>query len=129
MATSLKKIFPRLGPAIISSIDKAFLKREKKNTEEELYKSQQKLEKALRASEEKYRHIFENVQDVYYETSIEGTILNLSPSISLMSKAQYNQADLLGKSMYDFYSDPEERQLIISALKETGSVPDFEIRL
>jgi PAS domain S-box-containing protein len=31
--------------------------------------------------------------------------------------------------MYDFYSDPEERQLIVSTLKEKGSVPDFEIRL
>jgi len=86
-------------------------------------------EESLRRSEEKYRHIFENVQDVYYETSIDGTILNLSPSISLISKGQYNQADLMGKSMYDFYSDPEERNLIVSALKETGSVPDFEITL
>lgn len=86
-------------------------------------------EESLRESEEKYRHIFENVQDVYYETSIEGTIMNLSPSINLMSKGQYNQSDLVGKSMYDFYSDPEERNLIVSALKETGSVPDFEITL
>ncbi|MGD0756005.1 MAG: response regulator [Bacteroidales bacterium] len=86
-------------------------------------------EKALQESEEKYRHIFENVQDVYYETSIDGTILNLSPSISLMSKGQYNQSDLVGKSMYEFYSDPGERQLIVAALKEKGRVPDFEIRL
>jgi PAS domain S-box-containing protein len=86
-------------------------------------------DEALKESEQKYRHIFENIQDVYYETSIDGTILNLSPSISLMSKGQYNQSDLVGKSMYEFYSDPEERQLIVAALKEKGRVPDFEIRL
>ena len=46
-------------------------------------------EKALQASEEKYRSIFENVQDVYYETSLDGKILEVSPSIQILSKGQY----------------------------------------
>jgi PAS domain S-box-containing protein len=84
---------------------------------------------ALRASEKKYRGIFENVQDVYYETSIDGTILEISPSIDLMSNGQYHRKDLVGKSMNEFYSYPGERQLIIAALQEKGFITDFEVRL
>ena len=88
-----------------------------------------KAEIALRVSEEKYRGIFENVQDVYYETLVDGTILEVSPSILILSKGQYNMDDLVGKSMFDFYSDPIERQAILTELKNKGTVTDFEITL
>ena len=84
---------------------------------------------AQRESEEKYRRIFENVQDLYYETSINGTILEISPSIEILSKGQYRRDDLIGKSVYDFYPDPVERAVLISNLKEHGRVLDFEITL
>lgn len=86
-------------------------------------------EKALRESEEKYRGIFENIQDVYYETTVNGTILEISPSIRIMSKGQYQIIDLIGKSMFDFYSEPNERQDILVKLKEKGFVTDFEVTL
>lgn len=86
-------------------------------------------EKALRESEEKYRGIFENIQDVYYETTVTGTILEVSPSISVMSKGQYQTTDLIGKSMFDFYSEPKERQLILEALQTKGAVIDLEVTL
>jgi PAS domain S-box-containing protein len=86
-------------------------------------------EKELKKSEEKYRSIFENVQDVYYETSFEGTILEVSPSIEFISKEQYRRADLIGRSMYDFYSDIKDRDALIAAIQKTGSVTDFEVRL
>jgi len=86
-------------------------------------------EEALRESEKRYRSIFENVQDVYYEESIDGTILDVSPSIGIMSKGQYRRDDLIGKSMYEFYSEPVERQYLLAALKERGNVNDFEITL
>ncbi len=84
---------------------------------------------ALRRSEEKYRGIFENVQDMYYETSIDGTILEISPSIEILSKGQYQMDDLIGKSMLDFYSEPKERQALLTVLQEMGAVTDFEITL
>jgi PAS domain S-box-containing protein len=86
-------------------------------------------EEAIRKNEERYRGIFENVQDVYYESSIDGTILEVSRSIETLSKGQYNRDDLIGRSMSDFYVDASERQALISALKERGRVTDFQIKL
>ncbi len=88
-----------------------------------------KSEEALRESELKYRRIFDNVQDVYYETSIDGIILELSPSIELLTGGLYKTKDLVGRSIYDFYTDPYERQLIVNELKTKGAVTDFEITL
>ena len=88
-----------------------------------------KTELALRKSEEKYRGIFENVQDVYYETSLEGKILEVSPSINILSKGMYNMSELIGRSMDEFYSEAGERESIIKQLNDTGSVSDFEVTL
>ena len=88
-----------------------------------------RVEEALRESEEKYRGIFENVQDVYYEASLDGTILDVSPSIETVTKGQYHRDDLIGKSMYDFYRDPAERDRLLEALQRSGKVTDFEITL
>jgi PAS domain S-box-containing protein len=86
-------------------------------------------ENAIRESEEKYRMIFENVQDIYYETSIEGIILEVSPSIEIISKGQYTRDDLIGKSLYDFYPDPKELTALILKIKQKGTISDFEISL
>jgi PAS domain S-box-containing protein len=86
-------------------------------------------EEELKESEEKYRGIFENVQDVYYETLFDGTILEASPSVEFISKGQYHRTDLIGKSMYEFYADTKDRDTLIEAMQKTGSVTDFEVRL
>jgi PAS domain S-box-containing protein len=87
------------------------------------------VKEALNESENRYRRIFENVQDVYYETSIDGIILDVSPSIGIMSGGQYHRDDLKGMSMNDFYSDTYTRQTILESLRNSGSVNDFEIML
>jgi two-component system, cell cycle sensor histidine kinase and response regulator CckA len=86
-------------------------------------------EEQLRKREEKYRNIFENVQDVYYETSLDGALLEISPSIEVISRGQYRRADLIGRQIIDFYADTEERSRLINKLIETGSASDFEILL
>jgi PAS domain S-box-containing protein len=91
--------------------------------------AQHNIEESLRMNEEKYHQIFDNIQDVYYETAIDGKILELSPSIEILTRHEYRADDLIGRSMYDFYFDSEERQLIIQQLKEKGSVADFEVTL
>ncbi|MGD0341177.1 MAG: response regulator [Bacteroidales bacterium] len=84
---------------------------------------------SLRESEKKYHGIFDNVTDLYYETLIDGTIIDVSPSISIMSKGQYSRDDLIGEPMSKFYSDPAERQSLLAKLKKHGSITDFEITL
>ncbi len=90
---------------------------------------QKQTEESIRESEKKYRRIFENIQDVYYETLIDGTILEVSPSVEIVSKGQYHRNELIGKSMFDLYNNIEERHGLLSALQERGSVTDYEITL
>jgi len=81
----------------------------------------------LRKSEEKYRRIFENVQDVYYEASLDGTILEISPSIENLS--QYKRKELIGMSLYDIYTDTKKREEFLKLILDRGKVNDFEISL
>ena len=84
-------------------------------------------EEVLLKSEEKYHEIFENIQDVYYETSLDGTILEISPSIERIS--HYKRKELIGKSAYDIYTNAEQRNELISMLLTKGKAHDFEISL
>jgi PAS domain S-box-containing protein len=81
----------------------------------------------LHQNEEKYRLIFENIQDVYYEVSVDGVILEVSPSIKDISR--YKRENLIGKSLYDIYADPNERDDFLSELKKNGKVSDYEVML
>lgn len=83
-----------------------------------------KAEDALRESEEKYRQIYENILDVYYETSLEGIILEVSPSVEKFS--QYKQKELIGKSVYDIYPTPGDRDRIFDLIMAQGLVKDYE---
>jgi PAS domain S-box-containing protein len=86
-------------------------------------------ELALRESEARYRRLFESVQDVFYEVALDGTIQEISPSIAVVSKGQYTRADLLGRSMYEFYPTPQMRDAVLRTLREKGSVTDYEVTL
>lgn len=83
----------------------------------------------LLAKEEKYRSIFENIQDVYYETDLNGIVLELSPSISLLSKGQYKREDLIGKFIFDNYQDKDARRKLVQQLKNKKRLIDYEIIL
>ncbi|HNX25517.1 MAG TPA: PAS domain S-box protein [Spirochaetota bacterium] len=83
----------------------------------------------IRRREEKYRSIFENIQDCYYEVSIEGTIIEISPSIEIISNGQYSRNDLIGTSMDDLYNNINDRDAFLSVIMERESVVDFEIFL
>ena len=84
-------------------------------------------EKELLKSEERFKRIFENLQDVYYEAGMDGTILEVSPSIDKFSL--YNRKDLIGKSLYEIYADPKERDEFVKLILDKGMVNDYEIIL
>lgn len=86
-------------------------------------------EEKLRQSEEKYRNFFENVQDVYYETSPEGFITEISPSIFTLSQGMYTREDMLNKSLIDLYANPEDRNKFLEVLLKNGKVTDYELKL
>jgi PAS domain S-box-containing protein len=84
-------------------------------------------ELALRESEEKYRNIFENIQDVIYRTDNDGIVTDISPSIERYSG--YDRKNIIGSPVEDFYYYQEDREKLIENLKVYGQVSDFEVRL
>ncbi|HON80630.1 MAG TPA: PAS domain S-box protein, partial [Spirochaetota bacterium] len=88
---------------------------------------QKKAEEALRASEEKYRKIFNNVQDVFYQTDMNGIITEISPSIERHSG--YTREELIGKPVNMVYDNREDREEFVSTIIGEGEVFDYELHL
>ena len=80
----------------------------------------------LRASEERYRNIFENLQDVFYQINLDGIILDVSPSIERFS--EYTREEIIGLPVYDFYANPLERDTFMEAIQRNGELRDWELR-
>ena len=78
-------------------------------------------------SELKYRNIFENVQDIFYQTDNNGIIIEISPSVERYSK--YKPSGLIGKSVETLYANPEDRKPLLKRIKENGEAVDYEIVL
>jgi PAS domain S-box-containing protein len=89
--------------------------------------ARKKSEEALMKSEEKYRNIFENVQDVFYQTNLEGIILDISPSIKNLSG--FTRDELVDSPVHSLYHNPEDRQILLDTLLKKGVLKDFELRL
>ncbi len=90
---------------------------------------QKNLIEQLQKNEEKYRSIFENIQDVYYEVSTDGIISEISPSINLISKGQYSREELIGTSIFSFYTNSDDRDIFLENISKNGRVNDIEISL
>ncbi len=87
----------------------------------------EKSQNALSESEKKFRTIFENVQDVYYQTDYTGIITEISPSISRYTEK--SRAELMGSPMNIIYHDPTDHSRLFQALEKKDEIEDFEIRL
>ena len=86
-------------------------------------------EEALRESEDKYRSIMENIQDVYYRSDANGNLIMASPS-ALKMFGYESLSEVYGKNISrSFYFDPSERKKILEVLDEKGIITDYEIVL
>ncbi len=85
-------------------------------------------QKILAASEEKYRAILENMQDVYYRTDVFETLVMVSPSGAVLLGYQ-DIEDMIGRPAKEFYADPIQRDSFLATLKKTQSVSNREIAL
>ncbi len=82
-------------------------------------------EMELMLSEEKYRKIFENTQDVFYQADLTGIIIDISPSAKKYSG--YTRQELIGKNIGQLYVNDEERRMFLQELLQKGEVNDFEL--
>lgn len=105
--------------------------------EEEVTKRTHALQKAvkdlnqsntkLKNSEQKYRVIFDNLQDVYLEMHLDGKITEISPSISHIS--QYGREDILDKSINHIFPSLNDRDRLLARLRTENKIFDYEIHL
>jgi two-component system, NtrC family, sensor kinase len=87
-----------------------------------------KLYRQNRFNEQKYRFIFENMQDVYYECTIDGYILEISPSVQHVFG--YSRKEINGTSIYEYLINKQDAVTFFSvALREKrGMLKDIGIK-
>jgi len=81
----------------------------------------------LQLSEARYRRIFDRVPDIYFETGLNGEILEISPSV--IQNLGYSRRELVGSNVTRLYGDPEIRSKLIANLRSAGRLDDFEFIL
>lgn len=89
--------------------------------------ARKRVEDALKKSELKYRTIFNNIQDIFYQTDNSGKIIEISPSIERYSG--YKPSELIGKPVETVYLNPKDRDDLIKQIQEKGEVVDYELVL
>ncbi len=87
-----------------------------------------KTHEALRASEEKFRSLFQNADVAMLRTSFtDGTIIDVNNKICAMYGG--TREELLGKPAAILWADPEEREQAIMRVKEHGQISGFEHKM
>ncbi|MDO9325872.1 MAG: PAS domain S-box protein, partial [Methanoregula sp.] len=87
------------------------------------------MEVALKESEAKYRTIIENIQDLIYQTDLQGNLTMVSPA-GIRLAGYKSPEDVIGKNIArDLYADPKQREELLAVLREKGEVHDFPVTL
>lgn len=82
----------------------------------------------LLQTQEDIQAIFNNIQDAFYRTDINGYITMLSPSASELMKC--DKEKLMGQKLADFYEDPKGRADFLKSLTEAGGrLKNYEARI
>ena len=81
----------------------------------------------LQRSEQTYRHVFENIMDIYFETDLEGKFTTLSPSVKYFTG--YSPEELLRVSTGIFDHQPVNRKYFLQELYTKGHALEHEITI
>jgi len=73
------------------------------------------------ASERRYRRVFENIQDAYFEMKTDGILTELSPAGATLFGAR-REAEMIGKSAARFCVNQAEHEALLASLQATGRV-------
>jgi PAS domain S-box-containing protein len=83
---------------------------------------------ALRASEERYRLLFERNLAGVFRTSIQGRILDCNDAFARILGCT-SRADAMAHPITDFYGDPSERRAFLDQLQVHRHLTSFELRM
>ncbi|GKX68143.1 PAS domain S-box protein [Inconstantimicrobium mannanitabidum] len=86
----------------------------------------QKAEELVRQSERKYNDIFQNIMNLYSETKIDGTIVEISPSVKKI--LGYEQHEIIGKNIGIIYKKLEFRKQILKQLLDEKNIENIEFQ-
>ena len=85
-------------------------------------------EEKLRDSEERYRMLFERNLAGVFRTSLDGRFLDVNDALARIFGYE-GRRELLEQSVYTIYFSREERQRLISRLREQRSLSNVEVRM
>lgn len=94
---------------------------------QEKYNEIKRLYTQLEKSEAQLKSIFGNIQDVYFETSLDGTVLEVSPSVKQVFLI--TRAELIGKNLFWYYVKKNDRETFINELLAAKNISDYKVDL
>jgi diguanylate cyclase (GGDEF)-like protein/PAS domain S-box-containing protein len=77
----------------------------------------------LLVSEQNFRRLFENMQDVYYRTDAFGVVQMVGPGVRKV--LGYAPEEIEGRTAEAYYPHNSDRDALKKAISETGKVADF----
>jgi diguanylate cyclase (GGDEF)-like protein/PAS domain S-box-containing protein len=81
------------------------------------------IEAQLRESEQNFRRLFENMQDVYYRTDAQGVVQHVGPGVRRV--LGYEPHEIEGRTAESYYPHSSDRDAFKAAILEKGEVSDF----
>ena len=88
-----------------------------------------RIEAALRDSEKKYRDLVDTALVGVYRTSTSGQFLYANDALARMFEYDSPEQLIAAGAAADHYADPAQREVLLAALRRTGTVTNFELEL